>query len=70
MPSMGIYSYELYTQYGVENVIRIGSAGAYSERLKVYDVVLTECAWSESSYARVQDGCDDDILHPDKELNR
>ena len=40
MPSIGIYSYELYSVYGVENIIRVGSAGAYSGDLKVYDVVL------------------------------
>ena len=34
MPSIGIYSYELFTQYGVERIIRIGSAGSYTERLK------------------------------------
>lgn len=40
MPSIGIYSYELYNNYGVENIIRIGSAGSYSEKLELYDVVL------------------------------
>ena len=40
MPSIGIYSYELYKFYDVENIIRIGSAGAYTEKLKVLDVVL------------------------------
>ena len=40
MPSIGIYSYELYSQYGVENIIRIGSAGSYTEKAKVFDVVL------------------------------
>ena len=35
MPSIGIYSYELFTQYGVERIIRIGSAGSYTERLKL-----------------------------------
>ena len=42
MPSIGIYSYELYTQYGVENIIRIGSAGSYTDKTKLFDVVL---AW-------------------------
>ncbi|MEF9976413.1 MAG: purine nucleoside phosphorylase DeoD-type, partial [Oscillospiraceae bacterium] len=36
MPSIGIYSYELYTQYDVDNIIRIGSAGSYSEKAKVF----------------------------------
>ncbi|MEG1406293.1 MAG: purine nucleoside phosphorylase DeoD-type, partial [Ruthenibacterium sp.] len=40
MPSIGIYSYELFTQYDVERIIRIGSAGSYSEQAKVFDVVL------------------------------
>lgn len=69
MPSIGIYSYELYTQYGVENIIRVGSAGAYSGDLNVYDVVLADSAYSESSFARVQSGCEDDVLYPSKELN-
>lgn len=69
MPSIGIYSYELYTQYGVENVIRVGSAGAYSGDLNVYDVVLADSAYSESSFAKVQSGCEDDVLYPSKELN-
>ena len=38
MPSIGIYSYELFAFYGVEEIIRIGSAGAYSPELDLYDV--------------------------------
>ena len=51
MPSIGIYSYELYTQYGVENIIRIGSAGSYTDKARLFDVVLATGAYSESSYA-------------------
>ena len=69
MPSMGIYSYELFKFYGVENIIRIGSSGAYVEDLKIYDVVLAESVWSESNYAKTQNGCTDDILYPNSELN-
>lgn len=69
MPSIGIYSYELYSVYGVENIIRVGSAGAYSADLKVYDVVLADSAWSESSYAHTQNGYDKDIILPSEELN-
>ncbi|MBE5940035.1 MAG: purine-nucleoside phosphorylase [Lachnospiraceae bacterium] len=69
MPSIGIYSYELYNVYGVENIIRIGSAGSYSEKAKVYDVVLATSAYSESSYAKVQCGYDKDIIYPSEELN-
>ena len=56
MPSIGIYSYELYSFYNVENIIRIGSAGSYSARLNVYDTVLVTKAFSESSYAKVAFG--------------
>lgn len=69
MPSIGIYSYELYTQYDVENIIRIGSAGGYTEDMRVYDVVLADYAWSESSYAFVQSGYSDAKTYPSDELN-
>ena len=42
MPSIGIYSYELFAQYNVDEIIRIGTAGSYCDRLKLYDVVLAE----------------------------
>ncbi len=70
MPSIGIYSYELYSEYGVEQIIRIGSAGAYTGRLKLYDVVLAEDCWSESSYAAAQNGDTSDIMYPDPGLNQ
>ena len=69
MPSIGIYSYELYKFYDVENIIRIGSCGAYSDKLKVYDVLLVEDAWSESTYAKVQNGYADSVIEADKDLN-
>lgn len=69
MPSIGIYSYELYTQYGVENIIRIGSAGSYTERARLFDVVLATGAYSESSFALTQSGDPDDIQLPNAELN-
>lgn len=69
MPSIGIYSYELYNFYDVENIIRIGSAGSYTERLNVMDVTLAEVAYSDSSYARIQGGCPDSEILPSPELN-
>ena len=51
-PSIGIYSYELFTQYGVDNIIRIGSAGAISADLKLRDVVAGMGACTNSSYAK------------------
>jgi len=53
-PSMGIYSYELFNFYDVESIIRIGSCGAYSEGLKLRDLILVNNSVSESTYALVQ----------------
>ena len=50
MPSIGIYSYELYKFYDVENIIRIGSCGAYSPDLDLLYVLLVENANAESSF--------------------
>ena len=69
MPSIGIYSYELFSFYGVENIIRIGSAGSYTEKAKLFDVVLSTGAVSESNYARVQSGFEGDITLPSQSLN-
>lgn len=69
MPSIGIYSYELYSQYGVENIIRIGSAGSYTDKAKLFDVVLATGAYSESNYAVTQSGDTDDIQTPSAALN-
>ena len=51
MPSMGIYSYELFNFYGVENILRVGSVGALSEKLHVRDIVLAQGACTNSAYA-------------------
>lgn len=51
MPSMGIYSYELYSMYDVENIIRIGSAGGISDDVKVRDIVIGMGASTNSNYA-------------------
>ena len=50
MPAIGIYSYELFNFYGVENIIRIGSAGALSADLKLRDVVAAMSAYTDSNY--------------------
>ena len=68
MPSIGIYSYELYSQYDVDTIIRIGSAGGYTPDLKLFDVTLIESAYSRSSFAQVQSNDPDDIQYPDEEL--
>lgn len=51
MPAIGIYSHELYNAYGVENIIRVGSAGAIQENIDLYDLVLAQGACTDSNYA-------------------
>jgi len=50
MPSIGIYSYELFKFFGVENIMRIGSAGAMQEHIKVRDIVLGQGACTNSAF--------------------
>lgn len=68
MPSIGIYSYELFAFYGVEVIMRIGSAGAYDPSLKLYDIVVAKDAYSDSNYAFCQNGEQRHVLESDKEL--
>ncbi|MGI6752577.1 MAG: purine-nucleoside phosphorylase [Anaerovoracaceae bacterium] len=50
VPSMGIYSYELYAEYDVENIIRIGTAGSFSEKIKVRDIIMGVAASTDSNW--------------------
>lgn len=61
-PSIGIYSYELYNEYSVEAIIRIGTAGSYHPHIKLYDVINVENACSESTYAKYAFDIDGDII--------
>lgn len=69
MPSIGIYSYELFKFYDVDEIIRVGSAGAYTKDLNLYDVVLVQGCYSESSYAKTQNGCEDNMMYASDSLN-
>lgn len=51
IPSIGIYSYELFNFYNVENIIRIGSAGAISDEVNLRDIVIGQGACTNSNYA-------------------
>lgn len=51
-PSIGIYSYELFNFYDVDNIIRIGSAGALSPKLKLRDIVIGMSAYTNSGYVK------------------
>ena len=50
-PSIGIYSYELFTEYEAECIIRIGTCGAYTKKLELFDLINVDSACSESTYA-------------------
>lgn len=52
MPSIGIYSYELFNFFGVEKIIRVGSAGSYREDVKLRDIVLGQAACTDSAFVR------------------
>ena len=52
MPSIGIYSYELYNFFGVENIIRVGSAGSYNSDVKLRDIVLAQAACTDSNFVK------------------
>lgn len=67
IPSMGIYSYELYKYYNVENIIRVGSAGAYTKDLNIKDTFLVENSYSTSSYK--VEGTNTNIVSSNNELN-
>ena len=69
MPSVGIYTYELFKIYGVENIIRIGSCGGYKPELKLFDIILTENVFSESNYALTLNNDNCHIVSSNSDLN-
>lgn len=69
IPSIGIYSYELYKFYNVEKIIRIGTCGSFHPDIKILDVILSEEAFSYSSYGKLLDGGEDYSIKSSHELN-
>lgn len=69
MPSMGIYSYELFKFYDVENIIRIGSCGGYSSNLKLFDIILSENVFSEGNYALTLNNEECHVVSASEKLN-
>src|SRR5947207_1686972 len=59
-PSIGIYSYELYNEHGVECIMRIGTCGAYLTNINLFDVINTDKAFSESTYAKYAFGYEEE----------
>lgn len=69
-PSIGIYSYELYTEYEVDTIIRIGTCGAYTTDLKLFDLINVDNAASESTFAKYAWGIGgSSIRHQGKAFN-
>lgn len=70
IPSIGIYSYELFNFYDVETIIRVGSAGSYSKDINVGDLILASESYSESTYAKYLGiEAKDNILSGNSSLN-
>lgn len=69
MASMGIYCYELYKFYDVENIIRIGSCGAYSEDLNIFDTILVDKSYTEGNFAYEWNEKDCHLIESSKFLN-
>lgn len=70
IPSIGIYAYELYKEYGVENIIRIGTCGSYKEEIKIRDVILAEKAFTLSNFSVQYDGTKVDIMKSSPFINQ
>lgn len=69
IPSMGIYSYELFNDYDVEKIIRIGTAGSYLEDLKIYDILLADSAYSRTTFD-IESGHEQmDVINSSSDLN-
>lgn len=69
IPSIGIYSYELFNYYNVEKIIRIGTIGAYNSNLKLGDIIITNRSYSDSSFAKVQSDYKKNYLDADNGIN-
>lgn len=69
MPSMGIYAYELYKFYDVKSIIRLGSCGAYSPDLNLFDTILVNNSYTEGNFAYGLEGKDCHLINADDNLN-
>jgi len=69
IPSIGIYSYELFKFYNVEKIIRIGTCGSFNKDIKLLDVILSTGAFCKSYFDVLLDGHDVDFIESDEQLN-
>ncbi len=70
IPSIGIYSYELYKFYDVDKIIRIGTGGSLNKDIKIKDIVLASNSYSPSSFAYVWGKEVSNIINSNEELNK
>ena len=68
IPSMGIYSYELYREYDVDIIIRIGSMGSNNETLRLRDILLVDTVYTESMFALNDTGEENFVAYPSKSV--
>lgn len=69
IPSMGIYSYELFNFYDVQTIIRVGTTGGLKPEIALKDIILADSAIAEApTYNLIVNGSDDKIIHADKAL--
>ncbi len=68
IPSMGIYSKELFEGYGVDTIIRIGSAGTVSSKININDIVVSEFVGSDSNYLNAVGIKEDSLITADNKL--
>lgn len=69
IPSMGIYSYELFKFYDVDKIIKVGTCGSYASNLNLGNIILVENSYSESTYVKVQDKENVNMVSASKILN-
>ena len=69
MPSMGIYSYELFKFYNVNNIIRIGTCGAYSPKLNLLDTILVDNSFTIGNFAKALNNDDCHLVHSSDKIN-
>lgn len=69
MGSMGIYSYELFNDYDVESIIRIGTAGSYTEDFKIFDILVADSAYSRTTFDEEAGREDIEVINSSFELN-
>ncbi|MBR3134180.1 MAG: purine-nucleoside phosphorylase [Clostridia bacterium] len=69
MPSMGIYCYELYKFYNVQNIIRIGSCGAYSPDLNLFDTILVDKSYTLGNFSIALEAKEYHLIDSSKKLN-